>query len=239
MAKNNHRAVIAGLRARLSPARRPPRARARCCRRSRPNLAAPLFRSTLIAPITLYSATMSQLGEARILAAEESLGVVFPPAYRQSRTNGCTGAGKHAWPASLGNYNSRPVILTDSRQIATPSEQKGAYMLSTSDEIMKQRRLALRNRSRDNWIMLISIIFSVFIAGMLVVSFGFGPHKAMIISFAGALVLGTVLSLIKRNATCPECGCSWDYAWGPDNPSKWRECPQCGLDISKTGSLQQ
>ena len=108
--------------------------------------------------------------------------------------------------------------------------------MSIHDEARQQRRLAIRNRSRSHWLILAGIIGGVVIAGVLVVTLELDSDVAMSLSTLGGVALGTgsaaMIGYFGKEASCPQCGCQWDYVDGPDNPKKWRTCPQCGLDIS-------
>jgi len=63
---------------------------------------------------------------------------------------------------------------------------------------------------------------------------GTAPNTAFKGSVAAAIVVGSVLNLIRRKARCPDCGHDWEIAERPPNEMlKWTHCPECRLDVSR------
>jgi 4-amino-4-deoxy-L-arabinose transferase-like glycosyltransferase len=123
--------------------------------------------------------------------------------------------------------------------------------MSVAESALAAKRLARRNQTRRNLVLLVGVLVAVLSAIAYVVMTG-NPQAgrtALVVavamgSISGGLLLWRFSSIITpQEALCPSCGHSWEIKEGRSVPYAermldWDKCPGCALPI-RTALLER
>jgi Na+-driven multidrug efflux pump len=103
-------------------------------------------------------------------------------------------------------------------------------------QIQEQIQIAVRNRDRNAWIVIVCVIMGI-IFSVIWIFFNPNDHPAKVIAISVflSILLGIILPEIvfrKYRSKCPKCGMNWDMiALKKTIEATWPVCPGCGLNL--------
>ena len=109
-------------------------------------------------------------------------------------------------------------------------------MIELSQKIEAQKRIALRNKSRNNWILVVAAVIGFILAGIWIM-YHPDDHEGTVVGvwLALSISMGLIYPFIflrKTASQCPKCGSNWDMlSFKKTIETPVPKCSGCGLDL--------